>query len=106
MIIDVLVGTNSCSLECFRGQLLVLVGDHMYTEREVIDVGTLAAEIKDTDLGVRHTTVEAGFGIRLYRSIWSACFRADIELRTQATNSHKRECDCRSRIAELTLFLQ
>ena len=37
----------------------------MDAEREFIDVGTLAAEIEDTDLRVGHTTVEAGFGVWL-----------------------------------------
>ena len=37
----------------------------MDAEREFIDVGTLAAKIEDTDLGIGHTAVEAGFGIWL-----------------------------------------
>jgi len=34
-------------------------------EREVIDVGLLASEIEDADLGVGDTTVEPGLGVGL-----------------------------------------
>jgi hypothetical protein len=36
-------------------------------EREFIDVGAFAAQVEDADFGVGDTTVEAGFGIWLYR---------------------------------------
>ena len=35
----------------------------MNAEGEVIDVGLLAAEIEDADLGVRYTTVEPALGV-------------------------------------------
>ena len=37
----------------------------MYAEGKFIDVRTLAAKIKDTDLGIGDTAVETGFGVRL-----------------------------------------
>ena len=37
----------------------------MNAKRELVDIGTFAAEIKDADLGVGDTTVEARFGIWL-----------------------------------------
>lgn len=37
----------------------------MDAKRELVDVGTLAAKIKDTDLGVRNTTIESRFWIWL-----------------------------------------
>ena len=37
----------------------------MYAEGKFVDIRTLAAEIKDTDLGIRYTTVETGFGVWL-----------------------------------------
>ena len=37
----------------------------MYAEGEVVDVGAFAAEIENTDLGVRNTAVETRFGIWL-----------------------------------------
>lgn len=37
----------------------------MNAEREVVNVGTLAAQVKDADLGVGDTTVEARLGVRL-----------------------------------------
>ena len=63
----VLVCANTGGLEGLRAQLLILVGDQVDAEGEFVDVGTLAAEIEDADLGVGHTTVEAGLGVRLRR---------------------------------------
>lgn len=62
---DILVGADPSSLERFRAHLFVLVGDKVNTKREFIDTGTLAPKVEDTDLGVRHTTVEARLWIRL-----------------------------------------
>jgi hypothetical protein len=62
---EVLVGANTGGLEGLGAQLLILVGDEVDAEREVVDVGTLTAEIEDADLGVGDTTVEARLGVRL-----------------------------------------
>ena len=43
----------------------------MDAEREFIDVGSLAAEIEDTNLGIGYTAVEARFGIWLYKILVS-----------------------------------
>lgn len=47
---DVLVRANTGGLERLGGELLVLVGDEMAAEGEVVDGGALAAEIEDADL--------------------------------------------------------
>lgn len=62
---EVLVGANTGGLEGLGAQLLILVGDEVDAEREVIDVGALSAKIEDSDLGVGDTTVEPRLGIRL-----------------------------------------
>ena len=62
---DILVGTDTGGFESLRGKLLIFVGDHVHTEREVIDVGLLTSQIEDTDLGVGNTTVEPGLGVGL-----------------------------------------
>ena len=62
---EVLVGANTGGLEGLRAQLLILVGDHVDAEREVIDGSALAAKIEDTNLGVGDTTVEARLRVRL-----------------------------------------
>lgn len=62
---EVLVGANTGGLEGLGAQLLILVGDEVDAEREVVDVGALSAQIEDADLGVGDTTVEPGLGIRL-----------------------------------------
>lgn len=64
----VLVGANTGGLEGLRAQLLVLIGDHVDAEGEVIDGSLLATEIEDADLGVGDTTVEPGLGIGLVRN--------------------------------------
>lgn len=40
-------------------KLLVLVGDQVDTERELVNTSTLASQIEDPDLRVGNTTVEA-----------------------------------------------
>lgn len=62
---EVLVGANTGSLEGFGAQLLILVGDEVDAEREVVDIGTLATQVEDADLGVGDTTVEPRLGVRL-----------------------------------------
>lgn len=62
---DVLVGANTGSLEGLGGDLLILVGDEVDAERELVDVGLLATEIEDANLGVGYTTVEARLRVRL-----------------------------------------
>lgn len=42
----ILVGANAGGLESLGGQLLVLVGDHVDAERELVDTGTLATSAK------------------------------------------------------------
>jgi len=80
----VLVGANTGGLESLGGQLLVLVGDQVNAEREVVDVGALAAEIEDADLGVRYTTVEPALGVGLVLAVavaagWTTCHCDDFE---------------------------
>jgi len=60
---EVLVGANTGGLESLRGQLLVLVGDQVNAEREVVYVGLLATEVEDADLGIGYTTVEPALGV-------------------------------------------
>lgn len=47
---DVLVGANTGGLKSLRRDLLVLVGDEVAAEGEVVDRGLLATEVEDTDL--------------------------------------------------------
>ena len=61
----VLVGANTGGFESLGAQLLILVGDEVDAEREVVDVGTLATEVEDANLGVGDTAVEARLGVRL-----------------------------------------
>lgn len=62
---EVLVGANTGGLKGLRAQLLILVGDEVDAEGEVVNGSTLAAKIEDANLGVGNTTVEARLGVRL-----------------------------------------
>ena len=61
----VLVGANTGSLEGLGGKLLILVGDQVDAEWELVDVGLLATEIEDANLWVWDTTVETRLWVRL-----------------------------------------
>jgi len=81
---EVLVGANTGGLESLGGQLLVLVGDKVDAEREVVDVGALTTEIENADLGVGYTTVEPALGVGLVLAVavaagWTACHCDDFE---------------------------
>lgn len=71
---NVLVGANTGSLEGLRGDLLILVGDEVNAEGELVDVGLLATKIEDANLGVGDTTVEARLRVRLLSITVSGMF--------------------------------
>lgn len=62
---EVLVAGNASSLKSAGGQLLLLVGDKVGNERELIDVGLLGSAVIDSDLGVGDTTAETRLNVRL-----------------------------------------
>ena len=62
---DILIGADAGGFEGFRGQLLVLVGDHVDAEGKFIDIGTLATQIEYADFGIGDTAVEARLGVWL-----------------------------------------
>ena len=61
----VLVGANTGSLKGLGGKLLILVGDQVDAEWELVNVGLLATEIEDANLWVWDTTVETRLWVRL-----------------------------------------
>jgi hypothetical protein len=63
--INSLVGANTGSLKGLRAQLLILVGNQVNAQRELVNVCLLASEIEDANLWVGDTTVEAGLWVRL-----------------------------------------
>lgn len=66
---EVLVGANTGGLEGLGTQLLILVGDEVDAEREVVDGSALAAKIVDSNLGVGDTTVEPRLRVRLVLAV-------------------------------------
>ena len=57
-----LVGANTSSFQSLGAQLFVLVGDQVDAERELVDIRTLSAEIKDTYCNVSMVVV-MGVGV-------------------------------------------
>jgi hypothetical protein len=56
---NVLVGANTGGFEGLRGQLLILIGDKVAAEGEVVNRGALAAEIVYAYLGASERAVSA-----------------------------------------------
>jgi len=74
----VFIGTNTGSFESLGAQLFVLIGNHVNAERKLVDICSFPAEIEDTDLWVRDTSVEAGLWVRLILAVtitsrWTTC---------------------------------
>lgn len=65
----VLVGANTGGLESLGRELLILVGNQVAAEGELVNVGTLAAKIEDPNFGVGHTTVVPRLGVRLVLAV-------------------------------------
>lgn len=66
---EVLVGANTGGLKSLGGQLLVLVGDEVDAEREVVYAGLLATEVENADLGIGYTAVEPALGVGLVLAV-------------------------------------
>jgi len=64
-----LVGGNTGSFQGLGRDLLVLIGDEMHTERELVTGILLAGNIVDTDLGIRDTTTEPTLRVRLVLAV-------------------------------------
>lgn len=63
------VDNNSGCLESFGGDLLQLTGHEMDTDRELVDLGGLASDVIDGDLGIRYTTEVARLDVRLVLAV-------------------------------------
>ena len=91
---EVLVGANTGGLERLGGQLLVLVGDQVNAEREVVYVGLLATKVEDADLGIGDTTVEPALGVLQPSQpivLPSRYFRHDIRACSCSSGSNGRD---------------
>jgi hypothetical protein len=64
-----LVGANTGGFQSLGTQLFILVGDEVNALWELVDVGTLASEVEDANLGVWHTTVEARLRVWLVLAV-------------------------------------
>ena len=60
-----LVGADTGGFESLGAQLFILVGNEVNAQRKLVDIGTLATKIEDTDLRIWHTTVETRLGVWL-----------------------------------------
>ena len=91
---EVLVGSNTASLQSLRGNLLTLIGQDVGDEGVSIDAGGLVTNIEDSDLGIyllffykplitRNSTAEAGLDERLVLAVTVA---------TSGTATHVLSC--------------
>merc|ERR1712121_395957 len=62
-------GLEPSSFECFCRQLFILVRHKIHTFWKLIHAGLLLSQIKDSDLGVRHTTTETRFWVRFVLTV-------------------------------------
>ncbi len=95
-----LVATDASGLQSLGGELLVLVRHEMDAEREVIDIGLLATQVEDPDLGVRDASAEARLGVRLVLAVAVAaggpathldgCVHGDSQYRNKVENLEKK----------------
>lgn len=75
----VLVAANAGSLQSLAGDLLVLHGQQVGTQRELINASLLAAHVKDADLGIRDTTAVPRLDVRAV---------LDVAVATSRSTSH------------------
>jgi hypothetical protein len=66
---DVLVARDATSLKSLRRQLLILNGDEVSAEGELVSGGALTAKVKDANLRVGDTTAIAGLDVGLTLAI-------------------------------------
>ena len=66
---EVFVGTDTSSFECFTRELFVFIGDEMDAERKLVDTRSFAAQVKDTNLGIRNTTAKTRFWLEGERTM-------------------------------------
>ena len=66
---QVLVGANTGGFERLGAQLFIFVGDEVNAEWELVNVGSLSAQVEDSNLWVWHTTVESGLWVWLETAV-------------------------------------
>jgi hypothetical protein len=64
----ILVDTNTGSLQGFGGESLIFIR-HLSTKLEFVHFGLLLPQVKDADLGIRHTLAKVRFGVQLVLTI-------------------------------------
>ena len=77
---DVLVAANTGGFQGLRADLLTLIRQQVNAQRELIDAGLLATEVKDLDLWLRDTAAEAALGIWLSLAVTIAACRTTTHL--------------------------
>jgi hypothetical protein len=66
---QVLVRADAAGLQRLGGELLMLAGDQVDTQGELIDVRALATQIEDADLGIGNTSHVPRLRVRLVLAI-------------------------------------
>lgn len=66
---EVLVATNTTSLQRLGGQLLILIGHQMDAEWKVVHTSLLLAQVENSNLGVWNSPTETRFWVRLILTV-------------------------------------
>jgi len=66
---QILVAADTGGLQGLAGKLLQLIGHQVNGQRELINTSLLTTKVEDSDLGIRDTTVEPAFWVRLVLTV-------------------------------------
>jgi len=86
----VLVGAHTGCLKSLRGVVLLLKGNKVDTERELVNSGITVSKIVHTDLAVRNTTAIARLDVRLAVLNTVAATRTSAHFQNRKNNTKKK----------------
>lgn len=66
---QVFVAANATGFQCLRAQLFIFIGHEMDAQWKIFDESLLAAQVKDANLWVWHTTAETRLWVRLVLTV-------------------------------------
>jgi hypothetical protein len=95
---NVLVGANTGGFEGLRRKLLILIGDKVAAEGELIDRGALTAEIVNADLSVGASSVSITFNDKMTQWVMAVPLGPEHH---GCTSTWGTACSCSSDSSEL-----
>lgn len=95
----VLVDGNTGSLKSLRTELLLLTGQKVHAEGELLNGSLLTANIVDSDLGIGDTTAEPRLDVRLALAITVAPSRTSAHLLSEKTPGQRMQKRAKQELA-------